>query len=167
MRCVNLLQPLPDSMDVFLRCPTGSYYSLITRQQTDYRSLWSEFSWLIAIKQNLPLTYTKQMLPIGFNKFYPFTDKNAGSLGCFGWVLVIISLLFIAVTFPITLFLCVKVRKCSAYLLMIGLYLIDQHRVEHHCEWERKQYTVLISLFYKLTSIKCGMHLYFVSFGTP
>ncbi|KAM6987947.1 stomatin (EPB72)-like 3a isoform 1-T1 [Tautogolabrus adspersus] len=36
-------------------------------------------------------------------------DKNSGSLGCFGWMLVIISLLFIGVTFPITLFMCVKI----------------------------------------------------------
>ncbi|MEQ2222811.1 hypothetical protein ILYODFUR_030301, partial [Ilyodon furcidens] len=38
-------------------------------------------------------------------------EKNAGRLGCFGWLLVIISVLFIAVTFPITLFMCVKIVK--------------------------------------------------------
>ncbi|XP_012730669.1 stomatin (EPB72)-like 3a [Fundulus heteroclitus] len=38
-------------------------------------------------------------------------DKNAAKLGCFGWLLVIISLLFIAVTFPVTLFMCVKIVK--------------------------------------------------------
>ncbi|KAM4590643.1 stomatin (EPB72)-like 3a [Fundulus diaphanus] len=38
-------------------------------------------------------------------------DKNAAGLGCFGWLLVIISLLFIAVTFPVTLFMCVKIVK--------------------------------------------------------
>uniref|UniRef100_A0A3Q2PFK2 Stomatin (EPB72)-like 3a n=1 Tax=Fundulus heteroclitus TaxID=8078 RepID=A0A3Q2PFK2_FUNHE len=37
--------------------------------------------------------------------------KNAAKLGCFGWLLVIISLLFIAVTFPVTLFMCVKIVK--------------------------------------------------------
>ncbi|XP_047451015.1 stomatin (EPB72)-like 3a isoform X1 [Mugil cephalus] len=36
-------------------------------------------------------------------------DKNSGSLGCFGWLLVIISLIFIGVTFPITIFMCVKI----------------------------------------------------------
>ncbi|XP_060902944.1 stomatin (EPB72)-like 3a [Labrus mixtus] len=36
-------------------------------------------------------------------------DKNSGRLGCFGWILVIFSLLFIGVTFPITLFMCVKI----------------------------------------------------------
>uniref|UniRef100_A0A8C6LMK4 Stomatin like 3 n=1 Tax=Nothobranchius furzeri TaxID=105023 RepID=A0A8C6LMK4_NOTFU len=39
------------------------------------------------------------------------TDKNSGSLGCFGWLLVIISLIFVVVTFPITLFMCVKIVK--------------------------------------------------------
>uniref|UniRef100_A0A3Q2PHJ5 Stomatin (EPB72)-like 3a n=1 Tax=Fundulus heteroclitus TaxID=8078 RepID=A0A3Q2PHJ5_FUNHE len=38
-------------------------------------------------------------------------NKNAAKLGCFGWLLVIISLLFIAVTFPVTLFMCVKIVK--------------------------------------------------------
>nr|XP_015806822.2 stomatin (EPB72)-like 3a [Nothobranchius furzeri] len=38
-------------------------------------------------------------------------DKNSGSLGCFGWLLVIISLIFVVVTFPITLFMCVKIVK--------------------------------------------------------
>ncbi|KAK5616414.1 hypothetical protein CRENBAI_011723 [Crenichthys baileyi] len=38
-------------------------------------------------------------------------EKNAGRLGSFGWLLVIISVLFIAVTFPITLFMCVKIVK--------------------------------------------------------
>ncbi|XP_073347366.1 stomatin (EPB72)-like 3a [Pagrus major] len=38
-------------------------------------------------------------------------DKNSGRLGCFGWILVLISLLFIAVTFPLTLFMCVKIVK--------------------------------------------------------
>ncbi|MEQ2284432.1 hypothetical protein AMECASPLE_021576 [Ameca splendens] len=38
-------------------------------------------------------------------------EKNAGRLGCFGWLLVIISVLFITVTFPITLFMCVKIVK--------------------------------------------------------
>uniref|UniRef100_A0A3Q3GZW8 Stomatin (EPB72)-like 3a n=1 Tax=Labrus bergylta TaxID=56723 RepID=A0A3Q3GZW8_9LABR len=37
------------------------------------------------------------------------SDKNSGRLGCFGWILVIFSLLFIGVTFPITLFMCVKI----------------------------------------------------------
>uniref|UniRef100_A0A3Q2QNE9 Stomatin (EPB72)-like 3a n=1 Tax=Fundulus heteroclitus TaxID=8078 RepID=A0A3Q2QNE9_FUNHE len=39
------------------------------------------------------------------------SNKNAAKLGCFGWLLVIISLLFIAVTFPVTLFMCVKIVK--------------------------------------------------------
>ncbi|XP_076590946.1 stomatin (EPB72)-like 3a [Chaetodon auriga] len=38
-------------------------------------------------------------------------DKNSGSLGCFGWLLVLISLIFIAATFPLTLFMCVKIVK--------------------------------------------------------
>ncbi|KAM9852979.1 stomatin (EPB72)-like 3a [Aulostomus maculatus] len=38
-------------------------------------------------------------------------DKNSGRLGCFGWILVIISLIFIAVTFPLTIFMCVKIVK--------------------------------------------------------
>ncbi|CAJ1065126.1 stomatin (EPB72)-like 3a isoform X2 [Xyrichtys novacula] len=36
-------------------------------------------------------------------------DKNSGRLGCCGWMLVIISLLFIAATFPVTIFMCVKI----------------------------------------------------------
>nr|XP_043888867.1 stomatin-like [Solea senegalensis] len=36
-------------------------------------------------------------------------DKKAGKLGCCGWLLVIISLLFIIPLFPITLFMCVKI----------------------------------------------------------
>ncbi|CAB1432357.1 unnamed protein product [Pleuronectes platessa] len=36
-------------------------------------------------------------------------DKSSGRLGCFGWLLVIVSMLFVAVTFPLTLFLCVKI----------------------------------------------------------
>ncbi|XP_061682801.1 stomatin (EPB72)-like 3a [Syngnathoides biaculeatus] len=38
-------------------------------------------------------------------------DKTSGRLGCFGWILVVISLLFIGLTFPITLFMCVKIVK--------------------------------------------------------
>ncbi|XP_075892882.1 stomatin (EPB72)-like 3a [Nelusetta ayraudi] len=38
-------------------------------------------------------------------------DKSSGRLGCFGWILVLMSLLFIAATFPLTLFLCVKIVK--------------------------------------------------------
>ncbi|XP_072248194.1 stomatin-like [Leuresthes tenuis] len=36
-------------------------------------------------------------------------DKGSGRLGCFGWLLVILSLIFIAATFPFTLFMCVKI----------------------------------------------------------
>ncbi|XP_019750214.1 stomatin (EPB72)-like 3a isoform X2 [Hippocampus comes] len=38
-------------------------------------------------------------------------DKTSTRLGCFGWILVIISLLFIGVTFPLTIFMCVKIVK--------------------------------------------------------
>ncbi|XP_068173991.1 stomatin (EPB72)-like 3a [Antennarius striatus] len=38
-------------------------------------------------------------------------DKTSGRLGCFGWVLVLISLLFITFTFPVTIFMCVKIVK--------------------------------------------------------
>ncbi|XP_037534227.1 stomatin (EPB72)-like 3a [Nematolebias whitei] len=38
-------------------------------------------------------------------------DKKSGSLGCFGWLLVIISLLIVVATFPLTLFVCVKIVK--------------------------------------------------------
>ncbi|XP_061636980.1 uncharacterized protein LOC133481831 isoform X5 [Phyllopteryx taeniolatus] len=38
-------------------------------------------------------------------------DKTSGRLGCFGWILVVISLLFIGATFPLTLFMCVKIVK--------------------------------------------------------
>ncbi|XP_056297421.1 stomatin (EPB72)-like 3a [Pseudoliparis swirei] len=38
-------------------------------------------------------------------------EKNAEGLGCFGWLLVLISLLLIAATFPITLFMCIKIVK--------------------------------------------------------
>ncbi|CAK6957969.1 stomatin (EPB72)-like 3a isoform X2 [Scomber scombrus] len=38
-------------------------------------------------------------------------DKNSGRLGCFGWILVIISLLFIIPLFPVTMFMCVKIVK--------------------------------------------------------
>uniref|UniRef100_A0A3Q3QM50 Podocin n=1 Tax=Monopterus albus TaxID=43700 RepID=A0A3Q3QM50_MONAL len=41
----------------------------------------------------------------------PSTDKKAGSLGCIGWLLVIISLLFAAVTFPVTIFMSFKIVK--------------------------------------------------------
>ncbi|XP_026177333.1 stomatin (EPB72)-like 3a isoform X1 [Mastacembelus armatus] len=36
-------------------------------------------------------------------------DKTTGRLGCFGWLLVILSLLLITVTFPITIFMCLKI----------------------------------------------------------
>ncbi|KAM4566818.1 stomatin-like isoform 1-T2 [Odontesthes bonariensis] len=36
-------------------------------------------------------------------------DKSSGRLGCFGWLLVILSLIFVAATFPVTLFMCVKI----------------------------------------------------------
>uniref|UniRef100_UPI0037E723EC stomatin (EPB72)-like 3a n=1 Tax=Semicossyphus pulcher TaxID=241346 RepID=UPI0037E723EC len=38
-------------------------------------------------------------------------DKSSGRLGCCGWLLVIISLLFIGATFPLTIFMCVKIVK--------------------------------------------------------
>ncbi|XP_061576413.1 stomatin (EPB72)-like 3a [Cololabis saira] len=38
-------------------------------------------------------------------------DKNTSRQGCFGWLLVIISMVFIAATFPITLFMCIKIVK--------------------------------------------------------
>ncbi|XP_051253679.1 stomatin (EPB72)-like 3a [Dicentrarchus labrax] len=38
-------------------------------------------------------------------------DKNSGGLGCCGWLLVLISLLTVAVTFPLTLFMCIKIVK--------------------------------------------------------
>ncbi|XP_059187665.1 stomatin (EPB72)-like 3a [Centropristis striata] len=38
-------------------------------------------------------------------------DKNSHKLGCFGWLLVIVSLLFVAATFPVTIFLCIKIVK--------------------------------------------------------
>ncbi|XP_013868207.1 stomatin (EPB72)-like 3a [Austrofundulus limnaeus] len=37
--------------------------------------------------------------------------KNTGGLGCFGWLLVMISLIFIAATFPLSLFMCIKIVK--------------------------------------------------------
>uniref|UniRef100_A0A672ZMK9 Stomatin like 3 n=1 Tax=Sphaeramia orbicularis TaxID=375764 RepID=A0A672ZMK9_9TELE len=37
------------------------------------------------------------------------TDKNSGRLGCFGWLLVLVSLLFIIVTFPLSIFMCLKI----------------------------------------------------------
>ncbi|XP_030008388.1 stomatin (EPB72)-like 3a [Sphaeramia orbicularis] len=36
-------------------------------------------------------------------------DKNSGRLGCFGWLLVLVSLLFIIVTFPLSIFMCLKI----------------------------------------------------------
>ncbi|XP_023259394.1 erythrocyte band 7 integral membrane protein-like, partial [Seriola lalandi dorsalis] len=43
-------------------------------------------------------------------KCFPlFTDKNSGRLGCFGWLLVLASLLFIIATFPLAIFMCVKI----------------------------------------------------------
>ncbi|XP_010779717.1 uncharacterized protein [Notothenia coriiceps] len=41
----------------------------------------------------------------------PSEHTNSGGLGCFGWLLVLISLLFVTATFPITLFMCVKIVK--------------------------------------------------------
>ncbi|KAM9811468.1 stomatin (EPB72)-like 3a isoform 3-T3 [Syngnathus typhle] len=38
-------------------------------------------------------------------------DKTSSGLGCFGWILVIVSLLFIGATFPLTIFMCVKIVK--------------------------------------------------------
>ncbi|TNN01165.1 hypothetical protein fugu_010547 [Takifugu bimaculatus] len=38
-------------------------------------------------------------------------DKSSGGLGCFGWILVLISLIIVAGTFPITVFMCVKIVK--------------------------------------------------------
>ncbi|XP_004075572.1 erythrocyte band 7 integral membrane protein-like [Oryzias latipes] len=38
-------------------------------------------------------------------------DKNSGQLGCFGWLLVIFSLIFVVATFPLTGFMCVKIVK--------------------------------------------------------
>nr|XP_046245641.1 stomatin (EPB72)-like 3a isoform X2 [Scatophagus argus] len=38
-------------------------------------------------------------------------DKNSGRLGCFGWLLVLISLIFVTLTFPLTIFMCVKIVK--------------------------------------------------------
>ncbi|GAA6232742.1 erythrocyte band 7 integral membrane protein-like [Lates japonicus] len=38
-------------------------------------------------------------------------EKNSGSLGCCGWILVLISLLFIIPTFPLSIFMCVKIVK--------------------------------------------------------
>ncbi|RVE65097.1 hypothetical protein OJAV_G00132400 [Oryzias javanicus] len=38
-------------------------------------------------------------------------DKNSGQLGCFGWLLVIVSLIFVIATFPLTGFMCVKIVK--------------------------------------------------------
>ncbi|XP_035535520.1 stomatin (EPB72)-like 3a [Morone saxatilis] len=38
-------------------------------------------------------------------------DKNSRGLGCCGWLLVLISLLTVAVTFPLTLFMCIKIVK--------------------------------------------------------
>ncbi|XP_020796867.1 stomatin-like [Boleophthalmus pectinirostris] len=36
-------------------------------------------------------------------------DKRSGGLGCCGWVLVAVSLLIVALTFPLTLFFCIKI----------------------------------------------------------
>ncbi|XP_041664025.1 stomatin (EPB72)-like 3a [Cheilinus undulatus] len=38
-------------------------------------------------------------------------DQNPVSLGCCGWLLVILSLLFIIPTFPLSIFLCVKIVR--------------------------------------------------------
>ncbi|XP_067451334.1 stomatin (EPB72)-like 3a [Thunnus thynnus] len=38
-------------------------------------------------------------------------DRNSGRLGCFGWILVIISLMIIVPLFPLTIFCCVKIVK--------------------------------------------------------
>ncbi|XP_042270783.1 stomatin (EPB72)-like 3a isoform X2 [Thunnus albacares] len=38
-------------------------------------------------------------------------DRNSGRLGCFGWILVIISLMIIVPLFPLTIFFCVKIVK--------------------------------------------------------
>ncbi|XP_028274976.1 stomatin (EPB72)-like 3a isoform X1 [Parambassis ranga] len=38
-------------------------------------------------------------------------DKNAGRIGCLGWLLVIISLIFVFMTFPVTIFMCIKIIK--------------------------------------------------------
>ncbi|XP_045930046.1 stomatin (EPB72)-like 3a isoform X1 [Micropterus dolomieu] len=38
-------------------------------------------------------------------------DKSSGRLGCFGWLLVLLSLLFVAATFPLTIFMCIKIVK--------------------------------------------------------
>uniref|UniRef100_A0A672F3C7 Stomatin (EPB72)-like 3a n=1 Tax=Salarias fasciatus TaxID=181472 RepID=A0A672F3C7_SALFA len=38
-------------------------------------------------------------------------NKNSGKLGCFGWLLVIISFILVILMFPVTLFMCVKIVK--------------------------------------------------------
>ncbi|XP_071352784.1 stomatin (EPB72)-like 3a [Trachinotus anak] len=38
-------------------------------------------------------------------------DKSSGRISCFGWMLVLISIVFIAATFPLSLFMCVKIVK--------------------------------------------------------
>uniref|UniRef100_A0A669ETJ7 Stomatin (EPB72)-like 3a n=1 Tax=Oreochromis niloticus TaxID=8128 RepID=A0A669ETJ7_ORENI len=38
-------------------------------------------------------------------------NKNSGKLGCCGWLLVFISIIFVIVTFPLTIFMCVKIVK--------------------------------------------------------
>ncbi|KAK2846712.1 hypothetical protein Q5P01_009711 [Channa striata] len=38
-------------------------------------------------------------------------DKNTGGLGCFGWLLVFLSMLFVVATFPLTIFFCIKIVK--------------------------------------------------------
>ncbi|XP_070685612.1 stomatin (EPB72)-like 3a [Pempheris klunzingeri] len=38
-------------------------------------------------------------------------DKRSGKLGCLGWLLVFLSVLFLIVTFPVTIFLCLRIVK--------------------------------------------------------
>lgn len=59
-------------------------------------------------------------------------DKSSGRLGCFGWILVLVSLLFIALTFPLTLFMCVKVEYIFVvvrYWLGLDQYLMGKYHI--------------------------------------
>lgn len=45
--------------------------------------------------------------------FFIFTDSPSAGLGVCGWILVAISFLFTVITFPMSIWMCIKVKKVS------------------------------------------------------
>ena len=83
------------------------------QRETILKGLWVQ--WLpqrILCKDDIMLLFTS------------CTDKNSGSLGCFGWTIVIISMIFVVATFPLSIFICLKVEYYEVNcIIAIWFYL--------------------------------------------